>query len=337
MKKIEKSKKTNLFKKIFIKICRIIGFEIIDQSNFSSPTLGKNLNETLSEQGKKSITIPLGQVNINKKVKSLKIIVRTCTSELIMDQNKKRIFDCEKNEYTFRSLRSLIKSTNQAIEKFKNINFELIVTDINSANEDLKKIREIMSDFKANSKLSSINLNNFKNKIKEGYSKAKFSNMANFYNSLMIAKNEDADLIYFVEDDYLHSLDSINEMILSYEKFNSIFSKEVILLPSDYPYLYNKDENTKIYLGEKYHWRLVRESLVTFMISKDLIDKYFSKLEIMGKEWVDPWEKPLHDIYQIHSCFSPMPSLAIHCANINSIFGVSPFIDIKNLWDLNEK
>ena len=337
MKKIENKKKSNLFKKIFIKFCRIIGFEIIDQSNFSSPTLGKNLNETLSEQGKKSITIPLGQLNINKKVKSLKIIVRTCTSELIMDQNKRRIFDCEKNEYTFRSLRSLIKSTNQAIDKFKNINFELIVTDTNSTNEDLEKIREIMSDFKANSKLSSINLNNFKNKIKEGYSKAKFSNMANFYNSLMIAKNEDADLIYFVEDDYLHSLDSINEMILSYEKFNSIFSKEVILLPSDYPYLYTKDENTKIYLGEKYHWRLVRESLVTFMISKDLIDKYFSKLEIMGKEWVDPWEKPLHDIYQIHSCFSPMPSLAIHCANINSIFGVSPFIDIKNLWDLNEK
>ena len=337
MKKIENKKKFNLFKKIFIKFCRIIGFEIIDQSNFSSPTLGKNLNETLSEQGKKSITIPLGQLNINKKVKSLKIIVRTCTSELIMDQNKRRIFDCEKNEYTFRSLRSLIKSTNQAIDKFKNINFELIVTDTNSANEDLKKIREIMSDFKANSKLSSINLNNFKNKIKEGYSKAKFSNMANFYNSLMIAKNEDADLIYFVEDDYLHSLDSINEMILSYEKFNSIFSKEVILLPSDYPYLYTKDENTKIYLGEKYHWRLVRESLVTFMISKDLIDKYFSKLEIMGKEWVDPWEKPLHDIYQIHPCFSPIPSLAIHCANINSIFGVSPFIDIKNLWDLNEK
>ena len=337
MKKIKIKKKTNLFKKIFIKICRIFGFEIIDQSNFSSPTLGKNLNETLSEQGKKSITIPLGQLNINKKVKSLKIIVRTCTSELIMDQNKRRIFDCEKNEYTFRSLRSLIKSTNQAIDKFKNINFELIVTDTNSTNEDLEKIREIMSDFKANSKLSSINLNNFKNKIKEGYSKAKFSNMANFYNSLMIAKNEDADLIYFVEDDYLHSLDSINEMILSYEKFNSIFSTEVILLPSDYPYLYTKDENTKIYLGEKYHWRLVRESLVTFMISKDLIDKYFSKLEIMGKEWVDPWEKPLHDIYQIHSCFSPMPSLAIHCANINSIFGVSPFINIKNLWDLNEK
>jgi len=336
MKKKGKSKKTNLFKKIFIKICRIIGFEIIDQSDFSSPSLGKELNDTLSIQGKKSITIPLGQIDIKKKIQSLKIIVRTCTSELIMDQNKRRIFDCEKNEYTFRTLRSLIKATNKAKEKFENINFELIVTDTNSPVEDLKIIREILKVSAVKNKIISVNLGEFKNKIKDGYSKAKFSNMANFYNSLLIAKNETADLIYFVEDDYLHSLDSIVEMIFSYEKFYSLFSNEVILLPSDYPYLYTKDENTKVYLGEKNHWRLVSESLVTFMTSKTLINKYFLELEKMGIEWTDPWEEPLHNIYKSHPCLSPIPSLAIHCANINSIFGVSPLINLKKIWEENE-
>ena len=336
MKKIEKSKKNNLFKKIFIKICRIIGFEIIDQSNFSSPTLGKELNDTLSIQGKKSITIPLGQINLKKRVKSLKIILRTCTSELIMDQNKRRIFDFEKNEYTFRTLRSLIKATNKAKEKFEKINFELIVTDTNSPDEDLKIIEEILKESQINTKVISINLNEYKDKIKDGYSKAKFSNMANFYNSLLIAKDEEADLIYFVEDDYLHSLNSIIEMIFSYEKFYSLFSQDIILLPSDYPYLYTKDEDTKVYLGEKNHWRLVSESLVTFMTNKKLIDKYFSELEKMGLEWTDPWEKPLHNIYKSHPCLSPIPSLAVHCANINSIFGVSPFINLKKLWNDNE-
>jgi len=336
MKKIEKSKKNNLFKKIFIKICRIIGFEIIDQSNFSSPTLGKELNDTLSIQGKKSITIPLGQINLKKRVKSLKIILRTCTSELIMDQNKRRIFDCEKNEYTFRTLRSLIKATNKAKEKFEKINFELIVTDTNSPDEDLKIIEEILKESQINTKVISINLNEYKDKIKDGYSKAKFSNMANFYNSLLIAKDEEADLIYFVEDDYLHSLNSIIEMIFSYEKFYSLFSQDIILLPSDYPYLYTKDEDTKVYLGEKNHWRLVSESLVTFMTNKKLIEKYFSELEKMGLEWTDPWEKPLHNIYKSHPCLSPIPSLAVHCANINSIFGVSPFINLKKLWNDNE-
>ena len=336
MKKIEKSKKNTLFKKIFIKICRIIGFEIIDQSNFSSPTLGKNLNDTLSIQGKKSITIPLGQINLKKRVKSLKIILRTCTSELIMDQNKRRSFDFEKNEYTFRTLRSLIKATNKAKEKFEKINFELIVTDTNSPDEDLKIIEEILKESQINTKVISINLNEYKDKIKDGYSKAKFSNMANFYNSLLIAKNEEADLIYFVEDDYLHSLNSIIEMIFSYEKFYSLFSQDIILLPSDYPYLYTKDEDTKFYLGEKNHWRLVSESLVTFMTNKKLIEKYFSELEKMGLEWTDPWEKPLHNIYKSHPCLSPIPSLAVHCANINSIFGVSPFINLKKLWNDNE-
>tara|TARA_B100000886_G_C20302694_1_gene440397 strand:- start:272 stop:871 length:600 start_codon:yes stop_codon:yes gene_type:complete len=197
-------------------------------------------------------------------------------------------------------------------------------------------IKEILKSSLIKNKVISVNLEQFKNKIKDGYSKAKFSNMANFYNSLLIAKNEEADLIYFVEDDYLHSMDSIIEMIFSYEKFYSLFSQEVILLPSDYPYLYTKDENTKIYLGEKNHWRLVSESLVTFMASKTLINKYFSELEKMGTEWTDPWEKPLHNIYKSYPCLSPIPSLAIHCANVNSIFGISPMVDVKKIWEDNK-
>ena len=41
--KIQNNKNKNFFKKIFIKICRIFGYEIIDQSNFFIPTQGKNL------------------------------------------------------------------------------------------------------------------------------------------------------------------------------------------------------------------------------------------------------------------------------------------------------
>ena len=336
MKKIKFKKKTNFFKKLFIKLCRLLGFEIIDQSSFTSPTLSKNLSETLSIQGKKSITVPLGEIKIKNKIKSLKVILRSCTSELIMDQNKRRIFDEEKNEYTFRTLRSLIKSINKASLVFKNIKFDLIVTDTNSPKEDIDKIQEILNKSNIENKFQSIDLDSFKNKIKSGYSKAKFSNMANFYTSLMIAKEESDDILYFVEDDYLHSEDAITEMIFAYEKFYTIFSKDLVLLPSDYPYLYTKDEATKIYLGEKYHWRLVSESLVTFMTSKKVIKENYNNLERMGIEWIDPWEKPLHDIYNSNPCLSPVPSLAVHCANINSVFGISPFVDLKELWEKNK-
>jgi hypothetical protein len=253
-----------------------------------------------------------------------------------MDQNKRRIFDEEKNEYTFRTLRSLIKSINKAAAVFENIKFHLIVTDTNSSKEDMDKIQEILNKSNIKNKFKSIDLDSFKNKIKSGYSMAKFSNMANFYTSLMIAKEESDDIFYFVEDDYLHSENAITEMIFAYEKFNTIFSKDLVLLPSDYPYLYTKDEATKIYLGEKYHWRLVSESLVTFMTSKRVIEENYNNLEKMGIEWIDPWEKPLHDIYNSNPCLSPVPSLAVHCANINSVFGVSPFVDLKELWEKNK-
>ena len=336
MKKINNTHNVNFLKKLFIKLCRLLGFEIIDQANFRSPTLEKNLDETLSIQGKKSITIPLGQIDIKKKIKSVKIILRTCTSELIMDQNKRRLFDCEKNEYTFRTLKSLIRSIKKAKENLNNIKFDIVITDTNSPQDDILKIKSLLDRSEINNKFISINLKKFENKIKPGYSKAKFSNMANFYNSLLIAKNEDADIIYFVEDDYIHAPNAITEMIFSYEKFSTIFNNDLILLPSDYPYLYTKDDPTKVYLGEKNHWRLVFESLVTFMTSKSLIEMNFKKLEKMGIEWIDPWEKPLHEIYKKNPCLSPLPSLAYHCANINSVFGVSPNIDLKKLWDENK-
>ena len=58
-------------KKIFIKIAKLLGFEIIDQNRFISPTLNKELNEELSSFNNKSIVLPLGEVRITKKINSL--------------------------------------------------------------------------------------------------------------------------------------------------------------------------------------------------------------------------------------------------------------------------
>ena len=55
MKEINSTVKTSFFKKIFIKICRILGYEIIDQSNFYVPTQEKYLNENLNIEGKNQL------------------------------------------------------------------------------------------------------------------------------------------------------------------------------------------------------------------------------------------------------------------------------------------
>ena len=91
MKEINNTKKTNFLKKIFIKICRTFGYEIIDQGNFYVPTQEKSLDKNLNIQGKKSITIPLGETKVSRKVKALTVIYRSCTTVNMLTQNKKKI------------------------------------------------------------------------------------------------------------------------------------------------------------------------------------------------------------------------------------------------------
>ena len=134
-------------KKLFIKIVKALGYEIIDQNNFISPTLNKKLNEDLSNFNDQSIILPLGKVKITRKVKSLLIIFRTNTSVEIWDQNKKRLFEYPKIEYATRSLKSLIKSIKFLRQQLPEINIKLIILDDHSSNENLEKIKKIYKKF----------------------------------------------------------------------------------------------------------------------------------------------------------------------------------------------
>ena len=341
MKVKNKANKKSWFKKIFIKICRLLDYEIIDQNNFYLPVTDQHINEDLSKVGKRSLTIPMGKVEITRPVKSLTIILRTCASVNMLTQSKKRIFDQEKSEYTFRSLNSIINSLNFAKELFDNVNLELIIVDHNSEKSVVDKIKLIISNQFFKSRFISLNVDDFKKDINsknEKNEKVTFnqmSNMSNIHQSLILAKESD-DLIYFVEDDYIHSIHAIKEMIFTYEKLSSMLKTELILCPSDYPYLYSEIENAKIFLGNKSHWRSIKETLCTFLTSKQMVMKYWDELTSMCKFEHYPFEKPLHNIYEKEYCLSPIPSIAIHCTNINSIFGLSPNVDWKKTWEESE-
>ena len=341
MKIKNKANKKSWFKKIFIKICRLLDYEIIDQSNFYLPVTDQHIDEDLTKIGKRSLTIPMGKVEIKRPVKSLTIILRTCASVNMLTQSKKRLFDQEKSEYTLRSLNSIIKSINFAKEKFDNVNFELIIVDHNSEQVVIDKIKSILSNQLFKNRIVSLNVDDFKkniNPVNEKNEQVTFnqmSNMSNIHQSLLFAKESD-DLIYFVEDDYIHSIHAIKEMILTYEKLSTLLKNELILCPTDYPYLYTKTDNSKIFLGNKKHWRTVSETLCTFLTSKVIIDRYWEKLDNWCKFEHYPFEKPLHEIYEKEYCLSPIPSLAMHCTNINSIFGLSPNFSWKKIWEENE-
>ena len=341
MKVQNKTIKSSILKKLFIKVCRIFDFEIIDQGNLHLPVIDKKNPRILSKIGDQSLVLPMGKIKITRKVKSLDIILRTCASVNMLSQSKKRIFKSNKDQYSLRTLMSLINSINNNKKIFENIKLKLTIIDHNSEKKIIHKFKKILKKQFFKSEIKPLNIDFYKKKIKKINQQGKevtqnqISNMSNINQSLNLGKNCD-DLVYFVEDDYVHKIDAIEEMLFAYEKISTQTRKELILCPADYPYLYTKLKDSKILLGNKYHWRTIEESLCTFLTSKKIINKHFKKLTSACEYEHFPFEKPFHQIYKKELCISPMPAIALHYTNINSIYGLSPFIDYKKLWKNNK-
>ena len=321
-------------KKFFIKICKFFGFEIIDQNEFTSPTLNKELNEDLSILNKKSIVLPLGEVKITRKVKSILIIVRVNTEIEVWDQNKRRLFEKPKIEYSIRSIKSLINSINYCQSKYLDLKIKTIILDDSSKIKNLDKIKEIIKD--VNGEIISLDTKKFEAKIKKQKTQQTFSNLASLYQCFEIGKEIGEDLIFFIEDDYLHFETMLEEMIATYERVSSQVGKDIFMCPADYPYLYMNNEKTNILIGNKRHWRTITKTLCTFLTSKKLLNLYWENFTKNCEDRHDPFEKYINEIYKKEFCISPLKSLSVHLTNVNSSYGLSPFINYKNLWDQNK-
>ena len=321
-------------KKLFIKLAKFLNFEIIDQNKFSSPTLNKKLNEELSTLNKKSIILPLGEVKISRKINSLLIIVRMNTEVEIWDQNKKRLFEQPKIEYSIRSLNSLLKSIKFCENKYPNLKIKTILLDDNSSEKNLNKIKNVIKD--QNIEIVALNHSKFRSVIKKQKNEETFSNLASLKQSFEIGKNQSEDLIFFLEDDYLHFESMIEEMIASYERIASQVGNDIFMCPSDYPYLYMNNDVANILIGNKRHWRTIKQTLCTFLTSKKFLDKYWENFEKTCEDRHNPFEKYINEIYQKEICISPLKSLSLHLTNINSSYGLAPFIDYEKLWDENK-
>ena len=327
--------KKSIIKKLFIRLSKILGYEIIDQNEFYSPTLEKKIDENLSNIDK-SIVLPLGEVKLTRKVKSLLILFRTNTNIEIWDQNRKRLFEYPKAEYALRSLYSLIKSIKYLLNKHSNIEVKLKIIDDESKEENLSKIKELVS--KSNLNIEIINHDNKEHKdvIKKQTSNETFANLSSLLKCFEIGKKDGKDLIFFVEDDYLHFETALEEMISSYERISSQTNRELFICPSDYPFFYMNNEKTSLLIGSKRLWRTINKTLCTLLTSHRFIDKYWSNFYNNCLDRHDPFEKYLNELYQKEICISPVKSLSVHFANINSSYGLSPYIDYKSLWEEND-
>ena len=154
-----------ILKKILIKLCRICGYEIIDQSQFSFPSLKNKKFNNLSTINNKSIVFPLGEVKISKKVQSLPThTLRFWEKEF--KQIKPKIFSGNRRYYdensinTLKKIKFLLKDkgmTLNGVKKLLNSEEsdidELNYTSIRQKNiikKKLKYIKNLIKNIKVN-------------------------------------------------------------------------------------------------------------------------------------------------------------------------------------------
>ena len=327
--------KKSIIKKIFIRLSKILGYEIIDQNEFYSPTLEKNLSEDLSTINQKSIVLPLGEVSISRKVNSILIILRANTKIDIWDQNKKRIFEKPKVEYTSKSINSLIKSIIYCKTKYPNIKIKTLIVDDDSDEKTLIHIKKTINSSKLDMEIINFDKRDYDNIINKQKNLQTFGNLSSLLHSFELGKKMGKDLVFFLEDDYIHFEPMLEEMIASYERISSQTKNELFMCPADYPYLYMNNEKSNILIGNKRHWRTIDKTLCTFMTSIELINKYWDNFYSTCLDRNEPFEKYLNEIYKKELCISPLKSLSVHMTNVNSNYGLSPFINYKKLWDEN--
>ena len=293
---LRKYKKLSSFKRFVLKLLNVYALDR-ETLNLVNPNYKNSGNNTF-KINKESIILSNGYLKLNRKINSLDIFYRFAPNNVMWNSTnrwKRIVPNINKKDLILTSLNSLKKS----IIKFISQNQIKVTINLISDSSE-KKFNDIIF------KLLDDNL------IRINFIETKIEGNRGSYLECCDQAENSEDLIFFIEDDYIFDENCIEEMIITYSRLSTIFSNDVFLCPSDYPFYYDSSYKTSLYIGNKYKWRTVEETLLTFMMSKDLFERYKKNIRLVGEKENDPFEKPLHEIYKNNPCFSPVNSLSFH-------------------------
>lgn len=134
----------------------------------------------------------------------------------------------------------------------------------------------------------------------------------------------ESDIIYFVEDDYLHTDDALETLL---EGFS--LTKDSIISLYDHPDRYTRNddvdyEKTKIVLGKKKYWRTAESTTCTWAITSKLYERVFDVAYEYGL-----YDRGLFRALALRNIklHTPMVASSTHC----HMPFMSPFVDWSDL------
>lgn len=239
-----------------------------------------------------------------------------------------RYCGADKLEISKRCFRSLINTIAYCQNKEPGVKYRLVVLDDRSDAEFLDVVRYHQTREKFSIELRALRSQGIMASIGEMYE---------------IGKLEGKDLVYFVQDDYLHYETALWEMIDAYIQFKDLTKMEVCIYPYDDPFRYpDKMNPPRLALGSRRHWRTAYRTACGFMMHHSTIVNNWELFEGLSRqEYNNECEdrtinrlfinmKTLEPRDINHVLFTPIPSLALHMGDESTR---DPYLNWRELWD----
>lgn len=235
----------------------------------------------------------------------LDIVLRTCDRGNVHTDWRTRYCQQPKNVLVLGCLRSLIRSCNQLI----NHTPKLTVLDDHSSPNTVHAIKNTLSTCDFVTEFVALEQRGYNNSCYQQYVRCKDSN---------------ADLVYALEDDYLHEPSALQEMCDTYNIFRGRMpDRNIAIYPFDDPGHYKTPFGSFLVHGSARHWRNNFYSTGVFMCSpklivdqwdifKTLASKYNGNYLETREEHIDE-SNTINNIWKTDAVlFTPVPSLALH-------------------------
>lgn len=159
-------------------------------------------------------------------------------------------------------------------------------------------------------------------------------------NHFTYSKNSNADLVYSVEDDFLHKSEAISELIETYYKFLDNVEPDMICLhPVDDYFNYTHHFGpTMIVPGIKRPWRMHDRTTNSFFTNPEVLRKYWEPFRLQATESLTNPEvcedTTINVIWKYHvPLFTPLVPLAFHLDHHPPLFYEDA---IAELWEENK-